>query len=77
MKIETLDARCYAEGDIQAIVDLLMRVFTTSKKTREQRVVAMREDWCDYAGPEAQHPRSFLVRDGERMEATITPGARD
>ena len=69
MPIEVLDARSYAERDLRAIADLLFRTYASSEKTYEQRVTALRTDARSYQGPEAEHPRSFILRDGSRIVA--------
>jgi predicted N-acetyltransferase YhbS len=69
MHIETIDRRNINEADARAIAELLCAIWPKPGRTVETRVAEMLTQWKDYGGPEEQHPRSFLVRDGGRVIA--------
>ncbi|MEX2093670.1 MAG: GNAT family N-acetyltransferase [Pirellulales bacterium] len=60
--VETIDRRVMCESDARAIAELLCTVWQQPGRTVETRMAEMLSAWSDYRGPEAQFPRSFLVR---------------
>jgi predicted N-acetyltransferase YhbS len=68
MKVETLDARNLSEADAQLIAELLVRVWPDSK-TVDVRRRQMIELGLNYTGPDAQAPRSFLIREAGKVIA--------
>jgi predicted N-acetyltransferase YhbS len=75
MKIETLDQRTMNEADARAIAELLVAIWPKPGRTVETRTEELLTHWRDYAGPEAQYPRSLLVRENGRViaHAEATP----
>jgi len=69
MQVEILDARTLSEADAQAISELLVRVWPNSPKTVEVRRRQMLELRQGYTGSDAQAPRSFILREGDRVVA--------
>jgi len=69
MRIETIDRRRISEADARAIAELLHAIWPKPGRTVDTRVAEMLTDWKNYAGPEDEHPRSFLVREGSRVIA--------
>ena len=67
--VETLDRRRLSERDARAISELLVGVWPKPGRTIDTLATEMLNQWRAYAGPEEQHPRSFLVREGERVIA--------
>jgi predicted N-acetyltransferase YhbS len=69
MQIETLDHRTIGEADARAIAELLIAIWPKPGRTVETRTAEMLSQWKNYRGPEAQYPRSFLVRESGRVVA--------
>jgi len=69
MQIETLDARALTETDARAIGELLAVVWPKPEKPVEVRTQQMLDMAHGYAGPDAQAPRSFLIREAGRVIA--------
>ena len=69
MQIETLDHRRLLESDARQIAELLVAIWPRPGRTVETRTAEMLSQWQNYAGPEDEYPRSFLVRDGGRIIA--------
>ena len=69
MEIETLDHRTIKEPDARAIAELLISIWPKPGRTVETRTNEILSQWRNYYGPEAQYPRSFLVREGDRLVA--------
>lgn len=69
MEIETLDHRTIKEPDARAIAELLISIWPKPGRTVESRTNEILTQWHNYNGPEAQYPRSFLVREGDRLVA--------
>jgi predicted N-acetyltransferase YhbS len=69
MNVETLDGRNLTEADARAVAELLCAIWPKAGRTVETRVAEMLGQFSDYRGPEAQRPRSFLVREGGRVIA--------
>lgn len=69
MRIETIDRRTISEPDARAIAKLLVAIWPKPGRTVETRTAEMIAQWKDYHGPEDEHPRSFLVREGGHVIA--------
>jgi predicted N-acetyltransferase YhbS len=69
MNIETIDHRKISQADARAIAELLVAIWPKVGRTVEVRTQELFTRWKDYRGPEEQHPRSFLVREGGRVIA--------
>jgi len=68
-QIETLDRRRLSEADARAIAELVVAVWPKPGRTVESFSAELLSQWQDYDGPEDEHPRSFLIRDGGRVVA--------
>lgn len=69
MHIETLDLRTIDEADARAIGELLIAIWPKPGRTVETYTATVLGQWRGYRGPEDEHPRSFLVREGGRVIA--------
>jgi predicted GNAT family N-acyltransferase len=69
MKLETIDLRTISAADARAIAELLVTIWPKPGRTVETRMTDMLGQFRDYDGPESQHPRSFLVRENDRIIA--------
>jgi hypothetical protein len=69
MQVETLDRRRLGERDARAIAELVASIWPKPGRTVEVLTSEMITQWRSYSGPEEQHPRSFVVREGERVIA--------
>jgi GNAT superfamily N-acetyltransferase len=69
MHVESLDARSFSETDALAIGELLARVWPKPDKPAEFRKQQMLDLGVGYSGPDAQAPRSFVIRDGGKVLA--------
>ena len=69
MQIETLDRRTITESDARAIAELLVAIWPKLGRTVESRTEEMLYQWKNYSGPETEHARSFVVREGDRVVA--------
>jgi predicted N-acetyltransferase YhbS len=69
MQIETLDRRRLSQEDALAISQLIVSIWPKPGRTAETLATEMVARWQDYGGPERQHPRSFVVREGDRVIA--------
>lgn len=69
VKLESIDRRTMNESDARAIAELIVAVWPKPGRTVEFRMAQLVDPWRDYDGPEAQHPRSILVREGGRVIA--------
>jgi predicted N-acetyltransferase YhbS len=67
MHVETLDRRTMTDADGRAVAALLVKVFP--RRTFEERLEQLVGQWRDWRGPEAEFPRSVIVRDGDRVIA--------
>jgi predicted GNAT family N-acyltransferase len=74
MNVETIDLRRISDQDARTIGELLCTIWPKTGRTLEQRMGALTY-WHSYEGPDAQHPRSFIVReDGQIVaHASIMP----
>jgi predicted N-acetyltransferase YhbS len=68
-KIETIDRRTIGEADARAIAELIVSIWPKPDRTVERFTAEVIDQWKDYRGPEDEHPRSFLIRDGGRLVA--------
>lgn len=69
MQIETLDHGTISEVDARAIAELLVAIWPKPGRTVETRAAEMLANGRSYSGPDAQYPRSFLVRENGRVIA--------
>jgi predicted N-acetyltransferase YhbS len=69
MQVETLDRRRLSERDAHAIAELVVAIWPKPGRTVDMMASEMVTQWRSYRGPEEQHPRSFVVREGERVIA--------
>jgi predicted N-acetyltransferase YhbS len=69
MQIDTIDRRTIQEPEARAIAELLVSIWPKPGRTAETRTAEMLNFWRDYTGPEAQFPRSFVVRENGRLVA--------
>ncbi len=72
MQIETLDSRELSPNDALAIGRLIYKVWPKAEKDaafRQQQLLSMGRD---YRGPENQAPRSYVIRNGDRVLAHAT-----
>ena len=69
MQVETLDRRSLSERDARAIANLVASIWPKPGRTADSLAAEMVNQWRSYQGPEEQHPRSFVVREGERAIA--------
>jgi hypothetical protein len=69
MQVETLDRRRLSQEDALAIAQLIVSIWPKPGRTVDTMAGEMISRWQDYRGPERQHPRSFVVRDGCRVIA--------
>jgi len=74
-RIVTIDRRRMSETDACMIAELLCKVWPQSGRIIQTRLAEMRSAWQDYRGPEAQFPRSFIIRSAGRAvaHAEISP----
>jgi len=68
-KIEIIDHRTISEPDARAIAELVVSIWPKPGRTIEAFTADILTQWKDYDGPEAQHPRSFLIREGGQVIA--------
>jgi predicted GNAT family N-acyltransferase len=69
MQVETLDRRRLSQDDARAIAQLIVSIWPKPGRTVDTMAAEMLSRWQDYSGPEHQHPRSFVVREGGRVIA--------
>src|SRR5712671_6803995 len=67
--IETIDRRTISEPDARAIAELIVSIWPKPGRTVETFTADILTQWKDYDGPQAQHPRSFLIREGGQIVA--------
>jgi predicted N-acetyltransferase YhbS len=67
--IETIDRRTIGEADARAIADLIVSIWPKPDRTVDTFAAEILAQWRDYRGPEDEHPRSFLIREGGRVVA--------
>lgn len=72
MNVETRDLRTINEADARATMELVCAIWPKPGRTVETMTADLSERWRHYDGPEAQHPRSFLIRDRDRVVAHAT-----
>jgi predicted N-acetyltransferase YhbS len=73
--METIDLRTISEADARAVATLLYTVWPKPGRTVESLTADLMTRWRDYRGPEAQFPRSFVVRESGKLiaHASATP----
>jgi predicted N-acetyltransferase YhbS len=73
MQVEILDRRQLSEAEARPVAELLVKVFP--RRSFDERLAKFMNDWRDYSGPEAEFPRSMIIRDGGRVlaHAAATP----
>jgi predicted GNAT family N-acyltransferase len=78
-KIEIIDRRTIGEADARAIAELVVSIWPKLDRTVDRFAAEILSQWKDYHGPENEHPRSFLIRDGGRLiaHASIYPRTID
>jgi predicted GNAT family N-acyltransferase len=68
-KIETIDRRTISGADARVIAELVVKIWPKIGRTVDSFTADLLTQWKDYDGPENQHPRSFLIREGGRVVA--------
>jgi predicted GNAT family N-acyltransferase len=83
-RIETIDRRSIGKADARAISELVVSIWPKPDRTVDSFAAEIQAQWKDYRGPEDQHPRSFLIREGGRVVAhssayprTVSTSKRD
>ena len=69
MRIETIDLRTINEADARAAAELVCAVWPKPGRTVDSLAADLLERWKAYDGSEAQHPRSFVIREAQRVIA--------
>jgi predicted N-acetyltransferase YhbS len=69
MQVETLDRRRLSEPDALAIAELVVSIWPKPGRTAELLAAEMVNQWRSYQGPEEQHPRSYVIREADRVIA--------
>ncbi|MCI0334588.1 MAG: GNAT family N-acetyltransferase [Planctomycetes bacterium] len=69
MHIETIDLRTISEADARAAAELLCAIWPKPGRTVESLTADQLQRSKAYGGPEAQHPRSFFIREAGRVIA--------
>lgn len=69
LQIETVDRRTIGEADSRAIAELVVAIWPKPDRTVDSFTADILTQWKDYDGPEAQYPRSLLIREGGRVVA--------
>lgn len=67
--IEIIDRRTLRLADARAISGLIVSIWPKPDRTVESYSAGMLAEWREYDGPEDQHPRSILVRQGSQVVA--------
>src|SRR6185436_11376156 len=68
-KIETIDRRTIGEADARQIAELVVSIWPKLGRTVDTFTTEVLNQWKDYRGPEDEHPRSLLIREGGRIIA--------
>ncbi|MDZ4657309.1 MAG: GNAT family N-acetyltransferase [Bythopirellula sp.] len=68
-QVETLDARVLTIADARAIAELIVKVWPKSGKSVEFREQQMLDLGRNFHGPDAQAPRSMVIRESGRIIA--------
>jgi len=73
MQIEILDRRRWTEAEARPIAELLVKVFP--RRGLDERLGKLMNESRDYDGPEAEFPRSMIIRAGGQVlaHAAATP----
>jgi predicted N-acetyltransferase YhbS len=75
-RIETIDRRTFTPTNAREISELVVAIWPKPDRTIDSYSADMLAQWHDYNGPEAQHPRSFLIREGGRVVAHASADPR-
>jgi predicted GNAT family N-acyltransferase len=67
LPVESLDRRTLSEGDARAVAELLVKVWP--RRTFDERVDILMNQWRDYRGPDAEFPRTLIIRENGRVIA--------
>jgi predicted N-acetyltransferase YhbS len=67
--IETIDRHTISPADARAISELVVSIWPRPGRTVDNYSAIMLAEWHNYNGPDAQRPRSFLIREGGRVVA--------
>jgi predicted GNAT family N-acyltransferase len=75
MNIETRDLRTITEADARATMELVCAIWPKPGRTVDSMTAELLVRGKRYDGVEAQHPRSFFIREGGRIiaHATVVP----
>jgi GNAT superfamily N-acetyltransferase len=76
MQIEALDRRTITEPDARAVAGLLISIWPKPGRTVDTLTDELFSKHRDYAGPEAEHPRLFVIRDGRHVIACASANPR-
>ncbi|MEX0642362.1 MAG: GNAT family N-acetyltransferase [Pirellulales bacterium] len=76
MQIETLDRRNIREPDARAAAELLISIWPKPGRTVETFTDNLLNVHLAYSGRDAERPRLFVVRDGERVIACAQASPR-
>lgn len=68
-RIETIDLRSISYADARAAATLICSVWPKPGRTVDTLTEEIRTRWAAYAGPEAQFPRAFFIREGGELLA--------
>jgi predicted N-acetyltransferase YhbS len=74
MQVEILDRRRLTEAEARPVAELLVKVFP--RRGLGERMAKFMDDWRDYSGPEAEFPRSMILREGGRVLAHAAAAPR-
>jgi hypothetical protein len=67
MNVETRDLRTISDADARATMELVCAIWPKPGRTVDSMTAELLERWKQYDGLEAQHPRSFFIREGGRI----------
>ncbi len=76
MQIETLDRRNITEPDARAVAALLISIWPKPGRTLDTLTDELVSKHRHYSGPEDEHPRLFVIRDGDRVIACAQANSR-
>jgi GNAT superfamily N-acetyltransferase len=76
MEIEVLDRRQVSDRQARTIAELLCAVWPKPQSNVAARAAEFRSKWEDYGGLDLQFPRSFLLRESDRVVGHAEVGPR-
>jgi predicted GNAT family N-acyltransferase len=76
MQIDTLDRRRISEPEARAVAELLIAIWPKPGRTVDTLTNELVNKYRDYNGPEAVHPRLFIIREGDRVIACAQASPR-